>query len=98
MCRGKLIRLVNLAWTSSNFVRYMTLTLLGLNLFYFVHSISAIWAVEDDSDLNTCDAKLSYFRHQRNCYITGGGLFLFVMLERTVSIQVRAVVCFPPKA
>ena len=38
--------MVRTLWGSSNFVRYLTVALLGLNFFYFVNSISAIWGVE----------------------------------------------------
>ena len=44
--RGGLLTMVRTLWGSSNFVRYLTVALLGLNFFYFVNSISAIWGVE----------------------------------------------------
>uniref|UniRef100_A0A6U4KA63 Endoplasmic reticulum transmembrane protein n=1 Tax=Hemiselmis andersenii TaxID=464988 RepID=A0A6U4KA63_HEMAN len=86
--RGWVLNFFSKTWAGSNILRYMTFFLLLLNVLYFGSSMSSIYSVEA-FDLQTCEAKLDYFRHERNSYITGFGLFLFVVLQRIVMIQTQ---------
>ena len=91
--RGAIITVIVDTWEKNNAVRYVGFFLGAINLFYFMtvfdafrHSFYAFGFMLEDA-LVTCELRAMAFERERNAYITGFSLFLFLVLRRMVDIQ-----------
>lgn len=76
------------------YVQYTAITMLLVDAFYFYHVMGALlhplydFGILSPVDVGLpCHMKSEMFRNERNAYISGGGLFLFFVLNRLVDIQ-----------
>ena len=95
--RGAITASVTALWEKQPAIRYIAVCLTLINGFYFWHVIDAlldpfrvhfgIFGLNDP--LLTCEMRATNFERERNAYITGFSLFLFLVLRRLVDIQVK---------
>lgn len=93
--RGLLTRSVAKLW-DNRFIKYTCYVLLVIDMFYFyfvfhallhpLHDFGMIRNPAIESGI-TCEQKQNWFYNERNAYITGSSLFLFIVLNRLVQIQ-----------
>ena len=75
-------------------VRYSFMVVMALDVLYFYFVMDALTHPLYDLGLLTpidqapsCEARVALFRNERNAYITGFSLFMFLVLRRLVDIQ-----------
>ena len=93
--RGAITRWVTGLW-KNDAVRYTFTAIMALNVFYFYFVMDAILHPFYDLGLltpieqaPTCELKMDLFRNERNAYITGFSLFMFLVLRRLIDIQTK---------
>lgn len=91
--RGAIIMAIVDTWEKNTAVRYVSLFLGAINVVYFLmvfdalqHSFYAFGFMLEDA-LVSCEFRAMAFERERNAYITGFSLFLFLVLRRMVDIQ-----------
>jgi B-cell receptor-associated protein 31 len=92
--RGALLKAITGTWESQTAVRYVSYAAVIINALY-------LWRVSDalkvplyafgilEDPLISCELRASRFERERNAYITGFSLFLFLVLRRLVDIQAK---------
>jgi B-cell receptor-associated protein 31 len=91
--RGAIITVIVDTWEKNNAVRYTGYFLGAINVIYFLMVFDALrqpfyafgFMLEDA--LVSCEFRAMAFERERNAYITGFSLFLFLVLRRMVDIQ-----------
>uniref|UniRef100_A0A7S3BT76 BAP29/BAP31 transmembrane domain-containing protein n=1 Tax=Haptolina ericina TaxID=156174 RepID=A0A7S3BT76_9EUKA len=75
-------------------IRYGFTAVMLLNLFYFyfvmdalLHPFYDLGFLSPLDNAPTCESKVALFRNERNAYITGFSLFMFLVLRRLIDIQ-----------
>ena len=77
-------------------IQYFVFAMLALDLFYFWFVFDAllhplhdfgIWRNPAMEGGITCEAKQNLFYNERNAYLTGMSVFLFIVINRLVDIQ-----------
>ena len=93
--RGVIVRFIVNMWETRP-VRITSLVMLGVNVIYFWFVCDALLHPLFDFGLIqnpfaeghlTCEAKQNLFWNERNAYLTGMSIFLFIVLNRMVDIQ-----------
>jgi hypothetical protein len=88
--RGAILQLVHLIWTPQP-VKYIVALVMALNAWYFwstLHFMSRQGSLLSPIDTaRTQTEEISLYRNERNAFLTGGNLFLFLVLRRLVDIQ-----------
>lgn len=93
--RGAIVSFIVKAW-ESRAVRITSLVMLLLNTVYFWFVCDALLHPLYDFGLIrnpfaegglTCEQKQNFFYNERNAYLTGMSIFLFIILNRMVDIQ-----------
>jgi len=92
--RGVITSWVKGLWNIAG-VRYTILAVMALDIFYFLWILDALrsplydnWLSPIEMEL-TCEISMSLFRNERNLYITGFSLFMFLVLYRLIDIQTK---------
>ena len=95
--RGAIISAVTSVWDKSPGMRYAAFGLALVNILYFWTVFDALihpwtWAfgaaIAGDP-MWSCEQRAAEFERERNAYITGFSLFLFLVLRRLVDIQTK---------
>jgi len=76
-------------------VKYCGFAVLALDAYYFAYTMDAIsnplyhvgMMSPMEEQVISCEVGLAMFRNERNAYITGFSLFMFLVLRRLVDIQ-----------
>ena len=90
--RGKVTQLVANLFANQA-VRYVYLSFLAIDIFYFWYVVDALTHPLYDFGLLTpieiwpCEVRAVMYQRERNAYITGFSLFLGLILNRLVDIQ-----------
>mmetsp|Transcript_20851 Transcript_20851/g.28978 ORF Transcript_20851/g.28978 Transcript_20851/m.28978 type:complete len:173 (+) Transcript_20851:109-627(+) len=91
--RGMITTWVASLWDAKP-VQYVVYGLLAIDVFYFYFVFHALWHPLHDFGMWTpiemgisCEQKQDLYNNERNAYITGGGIFMFFILNRLVDIQ-----------
>ena len=97
--RGAIITGIVSTWESLPAVRYIAIGLTLINLIYFCFVVDALlepWKYfyaqtfsADQEWMVSCEMRAVQFERERNAYITGFSLFLFLILRRLVDIQAK---------
>ena len=97
--RGAITGFVTLVWDQTPAVRYTAILLTLVNLVYFVSVFDALahplyqhlgfMTLSEDLLAVSCELRASHFERERNAYICGFSLFLFLVLRRLVDIQAK---------
>ena len=98
--RGAITNAITTLWDKQPSVRYLAIGCTVVNAFYFYHVVDAlmhpIWTgvarlgfLQFNDPLVTCEMRALQFERERNAYITGFSLFLFLVLRRLVDIQIK---------
>jgi len=93
--RGAIVSAIVSTWETQAAVRYIALSLGLINVVYFLHVFDALrqpfyafgFMLEDA--LVSCELRAQGFERERNAYITGFAIFLFLVLRRMVDIQAQ---------
>ena len=91
--RGAVVTALVSVWEKQQAVRYVAITIGAINVIYFLHVVDALrqpfyafgFLLEDA--FLTCELRAQAFERERNAYITGFAIFLFLVLRRMVDIQ-----------
>ena len=95
--RGVITNFVANLWHKKP-ILYFVFIMLALDLFYFWFVFDALLHPLHDFGIIrnpafeggiTCEAKQNLFYNERNAYLTGMSLFLFVIINRLVDIQLK---------
>ena len=92
--RGAIVHAIVSAWEKNPGVRYVSYAVLAIDCLYFWHVIDALSAplyafgIFEDAFLN-CEMRAMAFERERNAYVTGTSIFLFLVLRRLVDIQAK---------
>lgn len=94
--RGAVTKFVAGLW-DNQVVRTVSLGVMAINALYFFyvcdHLLSPIYAFGFlsgyDEQLLSCELRAAAFANERNAYITGSSLFLFLVLRRLVDVQAK---------
>ena len=86
--RGALVNGLRSLWNNYSFIRYIFILLFITCCYNFIdtykrHHYGIIWYNESrsfESIFQECEAKIQFFRDQRNLYITGFASFEFIIL------------------
>lgn len=90
--RGAIVTFVGALWDKSG-VRYVFYALLAIDVFYFWYVCDALlhplydFGFLEPVAMVSCEAKAFLYQNERNAYITGFSLFLFLILHRLIDIQ-----------
>ena len=94
--RGAITLAVTSVWDKNPAIRYCAIGLTLVNAFYFWTVIDALlhpwkWAfgILVDDALISCEMRAHEYERERNAYISGFSLFLFLVLRRLVDIQMK---------
>lgn len=95
--RGAIVTAITSVWEKSAPVRYIAIGLNVINAFYFWHVMDALLdpfahfalVLYEMEPMLSCETRAFAFERERNAYITGMSLFLFLVLRRLVDIQVK---------
>lgn len=88
--RGAILKFVHAIW-DAQFVRFMVYLIMAVNLWYFWFTLHVMG--RQGSLLSPIDTartemeEIALYRNERNAFITGGNLFLLLILRRLVDIQ-----------
>ena len=93
--RGAITGAITHLWDKQEAIRYIAIGFTIINALYFWTVVDALtdpfkahfgFLVFDDP-LVTCEMRAAMFERERNAYVTGFSLFLFLVLRRLVDIQ-----------
>ena len=92
--RGSIVGAIVTTWEKNVAIRYVAMGVLAIDVLYFWHVIDALsmpfyaFGLFEDAFLN-CEMRSLAFERERNAYITGTSIFLFLVLRRLVDIQAK---------
>jgi len=94
MVRGAITQWI-VSLLSNQTVKYSGFAILVLDAYYFAYTMDAISnplvhvgiLSPLEESIVSCETGLAMFRNERNAYITGFSLFMFLVLRRLVDIQ-----------
>jgi hypothetical protein len=92
--RGAVVNLVSSLWDQSG-LRYTFYIFLAADVFYFWYVCDALlhplydFGLIMPFEVVSCEIKAGMYQAERNAYITGFSLFLFLILHRLIDIQKR---------
>ena len=90
--RNAVVTFVSSLWDKAG-VRYVFYALLAIDVFYFWYVWDALlhplydFGILVQIEAVSCEIKANLYQNERNAYITGFSLFLFLILHRMIDIQ-----------
>ena len=93
--RGAVTYFVTSTWNATPALRWISGTVCLIDAFYFYQVVDTLldplrqrfgWLIVDDP-LVSCEMRIHAIERERNAYITGCSLFLFLVLRRLTDIQ-----------
>ena len=94
--RGAVVKTIVNAWEKNKGIQYVAYAIILVDVLYFWHVLDALsmpfyvygLGLFEDAHM-TCELRSMQFERERNAYITGTSLFLFLVLRRLVDIQAK---------
>eukprot|EP01061_Rhynchopus_euleeides_P033047 TRINITY_DN5517_c0_g1_i4.p1 TRINITY_DN5517_c0_g1~~TRINITY_DN5517_c0_g1_i4.p1 ORF type:complete len:191 (+),score=56.61 TRINITY_DN5517_c0_g1_i4:27-575(+) len=83
--RRSVVDMLVKVWHGQQFVRFFAVLMLAINAFYFYKSY--VYLQDHTGPAHGQNEVIKRIREQRNAYLTGAGLFLFVILYRLIEIH-----------